>query len=244
MLERWPYAYRLGVGFGLYQTGISVAGVAADAAAEVRRLFIEQDRGGGVERTMTAALQAIDQLLDARLVTYGGKGVRRARWWLGGVLATFAVNVIDAFGLGVVRLQFLVSDWPCGREAGVMAQLTEVLLAQPKQRGSEDLGRAADEIVRTGLKGFALGVVPCVFGDVAVFRVNLDGVPVSFFARQEVAAFEQQDVFAGRRQVIRERTAAGPGPDDDHVVVSAHRLRPPSGRGSHNERCSGRLGDD
>ena len=45
-------------------------------------------------------------------------------------------------------------------------------------------------------------------------------LPVLRLARQPVAALEQQDALAGRRQVAGERAAAGAGADDDHVVVS------------------------
>src|SRR6516225_3147545 len=73
-------------------------------------------------------------------------------------------------------------------------------------------------------------------------------VPVVPLSWQEIAALEQQDALAARREPIGERTAAGAGADNDHVITFARhrqlrtqsnacapallRLRPSTGRGT------------
>ena len=51
---------------------------------------------------------------------------------------------------------------------------------------------------------------------------NLLRIPVAQFAGKEVAPLEQQDPLPGLRQHVGQRTAAGPGADDDDVVVIGH----------------------
>src|SRR5215813_13002899 len=46
-------------------------------------------------------------------------------------------------------------------------------------------------------------------------------VPVVPLSGQEIAALEQQDALAGRCEPIGERTAAGAGANDDHVITLA-----------------------
>src|SRR6516225_5050456 len=48
-------------------------------------------------------------------------------------------------------------------------------------------------------------------------------VPVVPLSWQEIAALEQQDALAGRREPIGERAAAGAGADNDHVITFARR---------------------
>jgi hypothetical protein len=77
-----------------------------------------------------------------------------------------------------------------------MLELPEVLLPQAIQRSSIQLGRAADEVVHLRLEGLALPVVPGVLRDVAPVDEDIGGAPVLRFAREPVAALEQQDPLA------------------------------------------------
>src|SRR5437879_13504996 len=54
------------------------------------------------------------------------------------------------------------------------------------------------------------------------------GIPVRFLTRNIVATFENQDAPTGRGQVVGERSAAGAGSNDDHVVaIVGHDANPP-----------------
>src|SRR6476660_5589066 len=68
----------------------------------------------------------------------------------------------------------------------------------------------------------AVGVVPRVVGDVAAVDEHRRRVPVVHLARQEVAAFEQQQLLARRGERVRERSSARTRTDDDDVVTLAH----------------------
>src|SRR4051812_20445403 len=104
-----------------------------------------------------------------------------------------------------------------------MAKLAEVLLAEAVERGSVELRGAAHEVVDLRLEGVALLVVPGVGRDVAVVDEDALREPVLRLAWQPVAALEQQDPLARRREMARERTPARAGADDDDVV-GVHQL--------------------
>src|SRR5262249_36830963 len=102
--------------------------------------------------------------------------------------------------------------------------LAEILLAQTVQGGAIHLRGAAHEVMHPGLEGFAVLVVPGVLGNVTVLDEHFLGVPVLGLARHPAAALEQQDLLAGRRQVVGRGAAARAAADDDHVVGRGHRL--------------------
>src|SRR6266571_4578329 len=76
-----------------------------------------------------------------------------------------------------------------------MAQLAEVALAQPEQRGA-----------------------------VEALEHDRLSVPVLLLARHVVAALEQQDAFAGGSEAVGQGAAARAGADDDDVIVVHARL--------------------
>src|SRR4029453_8414769 len=86
-----------------------------------------------------------------------------------------------------------------------------------------ELRRAHDEVVHLRLERLVLLVVPRVRRDVAVLDEHVPGEPVLNLAREPVAALEQQDALAGRREMPRKRSAAGTG-TDDHDVVRVHHM--------------------
>jgi len=69
--------------------------------------------------------------------------VRLARRRLRGVDAVLAVDLVEVLRLAIVGLELLVAERPGGRDAAVMAQLTEVLPAQPQEGRAIDLRVAA-----------------------------------------------------------------------------------------------------
>ena len=163
--------------------------------------------------------QPVAQRLDAWLVADGGMriGLRCRR--LGRILAAPAAHPVEFLRRLVVRLEFVIADRPGRREAVLVPDLAEILLAQAEQHRAIDLAVAADEVVKPGVKAVPGRAVPGLGGLVA--RIDEDGaaVPILLLAPQVVATFEQQDALAGLRQSPGHRGAAGAGADDDDVVA-------------------------
>ena len=227
----------------------------ADAVRQVR--LVDQDAARRVERVVSALGQVVGQLLNPGLVGDRGVRVRRAGRRLGRILAPRSVHLVHRLGSGVVRLHVLIGDGPGRRQAIVVMDFTEVLLAHPVERGAVQLGRAADEVMHLRLEeGLALHVVPLVGRDVTAIDEDVFGRPVGRLAGQPVAPLEQQDALARRGEVAGERAAAGPRSDHDDVVVLAHAWLLPGGTtvgagvpgavpdGSPRRRRTGRRGFD
>ncbi len=202
----------------MHEAREAVAGGAAHAGGVRRVRLVEHDPARRVEGVQAGGGKRLGELLDARLVGDGGVGVGRARRRFGGVLAAGAVHLVELLGRGVVGLHRLVGDRPRGRDPAVVAQLAEVLGAHPVEGRAIQLGRPSNEVVNLRLEGLAGAVVPGVGRDVAVVHEHVGGRPVGGLAGQPAAALEQQDALARRREVARERAAAGAGADDDDVV--------------------------
>ena len=108
----------------------------------------------------------------------------------------------------------------------MVAQLAEVLAPEAKQRCAEELGRAADEVMHLRLKLSPVAIIPRVRGDVAVLHEHRVGVPVLRLTLEPVAAFENEDVLAGRRELSCQCAAAGAATDDDDIEMFIHAYRP------------------
>ena len=176
---------------------------------------------------MSGGGEVVGELLDPRLVRDRREGIGSARRRLGRVLAARAVHLVELLGLRVVGLHLVVADRPGGRDAVVVAELAEVLLAQAVERRAVELRGAADEVVHLRLERLGrVRVVPGVRRDVAVVDEHVVHVPVLWLAREPVAALEQQDALARWGEVPDERAAAGAAADHDHVVgVALRELR-------------------
>jgi hypothetical protein len=168
---------------------------------------------------VAGAQEIVVELLDTRLVGDGWVGERAGARRLGRVLAGLAMDEVEPLGLGVVGLEVGVADRPRGGDAAVVLDLLEVALAKAEQRSAVDLGAAADEVLGVRSERDAVLVVPALGGDVSLAAEYLFGVPVLALAREVAAALEQEDLLARGREAVRERAAAGPRADDDHVVV-------------------------
>ena len=140
----------------------AVAGRAADAVAVGHVRLVQPDAARRVERVVSGRGEVVRELLDPGLVGDRRIRVRRARRRLGRVLPAGAVHLVEVLGLRVVRLELVVLDRPRGRDAVVVAELAEVLLAEPVERGAVELGRPADEVVDLRLERLAFLVVPGV----------------------------------------------------------------------------------
>jgi hypothetical protein len=105
----------------------------------------------------------------------------------------------------------------------------EIGLTQAQQYAAIDLGITADEIVQTGLEGFAFAGIPGFIDLVARVAENGVGVPVLPFPRQVVAALDDEYALAGMRQAGGHGAATGSGADDDDIVVVFGHAQAPSG---------------
>ena len=218
--ERGADTVDLGVGLGVQRAREAVAEPAAHARAVGPVRFVEHHAARRVERVVAGGGEVVGELLDPGLVRQCRVRVGRARRWLGRILAADAVHVVELLGERVVGLHLVVGDRPGRRDAVVVAQLAEVLVAQAVQRRAVQLGGAAHEVVHLRLERLALGVVPGVGRDVAAVDEHVLGRPVLRLARQPVAPLEQQDPLARRCEVPGEGAASGAGADDDDVVVA------------------------
>jgi hypothetical protein len=66
--------------------------------------------------------ETVGESLDARLAGDRRRGIGAAAKRPGRVDASFAVHVIEALGLGIIRLHLLIADRPRGRDAVVMTR--------------------------------------------------------------------------------------------------------------------------
>ena len=221
VLQRRPDAEHLGVGLRVHEAREAVAGGAPDAVA-VRPVRLEQPHAARrVERVQPRRLEVVGELLDARLVADRGEGVGRGRRRLGRVLPARAMDLVALLGERVVRLQLVVGDRPRRRDPVVVGQLAEVLRAQPVQRRSVELGRPADAVVDLRLERLAVAVVPRVLRHVAVLDEDVVRLPVlRARAASQSPRSSSRIALARRREVARQRAAAGAAPDHDDVEVA------------------------
>src|SRR5712692_3553919 len=229
MLEGWLDAYRVGVGLGIHEARVPIAGRASDAGALPPLVLVEHDPERHVERPVSEPRPVVVELLDPGLVAHGGVRIWPARHRLRGILAPLAVDVVEPLGGQVVRLEVLVRHGPGWRHAAVVLDLAEVLAPQPEERGAEEFGVAAHVVVRVRMKGLAVAIAPDLRRCVTAVQIDRLGVPVLLLPRDEAAPLEDEDALARRCQSVKERAAAGSGPDDDHVIVGGHEdllLRP------------------
>src|SRR5213083_2524608 len=111
---------------------MAVARAAPDAGTLARVPLIEHHTERRVKRPQAMAGQVVAQLLDARLVADCRIWKRRAAPRLRRIFTLGAVRVIKPLCLDVVGLQIVVGNGPGGRNAAVMPNLAEILLAQPE----------------------------------------------------------------------------------------------------------------
>src|SRR5262249_495046 len=156
------------------------------------------------------------QLLDTGLVGDGGPGVRRTGGRLGRIFAARAVDLIQLLSLRVIRLHVCIGDGPGWGDAVMVFEFAKILLAQSVESRTGHLRGAAYEVMHSRLEGLAVLVVPDVGGDVTVVDEHLLRTPVLRLPRHPAAAFEQQDLLAGRRQMVGQGATTRTAANDDH----------------------------
>src|SRR6185503_21102596 len=158
-------------------------------------------------------------MLNALFVTDCRILVRRAGPGFRRIFTTIPVYVIEVLGLGVIRFQLVVTDRPGRRDAAMMTNLAEVFFAQTKERRAVELCITADEIIRVRVQCLPVAIAPRLFGVVFTFEIDGASAPVILLARYVIAAFEEEDLLAGGRELVGQRAAARARTDNDHVVV-------------------------
>ena len=227
-------AVDVGVGFGVDEAGVAVAGVAADALAGDWVGFVALEAEGDGEGVDAELADVGFDGGHARFVGEGGVGIGLGVEGLGGIVgaavaagdcgrgAEVAVDVEELFGAGVVGFEVGVGDGPGGGDAAFVLDDAEVFGAHAEHGGAVDLGLAADEVGLLGMERLAVLVLPDFGGVVAVVEEDGGGIPVEFFLGEEGAALEDEDALAGAGEVEGEGSAACSGADDDCVVGIRH----------------------
>src|ERR1051325_2769344 len=158
-------------------------------------------------------------MLNALFVTDSRVLVWRAGPGLCRIFTAVAVYLVKMLGLRVIRFQLVVADGPSGRDAAVMANLTEVFSTQTKESSAVKLRIPTDEVVGVRVQFLAIAIAPCLFGIVFPFEVYGARAPVILLTRNVIAPLEEKNLFARRRECISQRAAARARADDDYVVV-------------------------
>src|ERR1041385_112100 len=132
MIERWHNATDMRVSFCVDQVGIAVAGAAPNAWTLPPILFVKHYTERRVKWVQSESREIVAQWLDARIVT--DRRIRKcpASVRLSGIFPGFAMYMINAFCLGVVRLQLAIRNRPGRRESAEMFYLTEVFFTEPE----------------------------------------------------------------------------------------------------------------
>ena len=186
----------LGVALGVDLAGKRVAILAALAAPARAEIDGARHR----ERLQSLRLQTLFDGLHHRLVRYRRVVEILAAYWIGRIGAALAMHAEQRFGLLVPRFEVDVGDRPGGRDAFVVFDHVEVAFAETEHRRSVELGVAADVVEHARLERLVVGP-PRLVGVIAPLAEDRFRVPVLRFARQRLAAFEDQRACAAATQL-------------------------------------------
>src|SRR5204863_7457509 len=100
------------VRFCVNKAGEAITRVATNARTVLRIFLIQHDAEWSMKWLQPVQRKVVAQLLNARFVADRWVWECSAAMRLSGIFANFAVHMINAFGLGVVRLQLAVRDGP------------------------------------------------------------------------------------------------------------------------------------
>ena len=111
--------------------------------------------------------------MNTRLVTDRGIQKCTTAVRLSGIFSGFAMHVVNAFGVGVVRLQLSVRNRPGRRDPAEMFYLSKIFFTETKQRRAVKFGVAADIIIRVRMQLCPIDVPPKLFGVIAAAGIHL-----------------------------------------------------------------------
>jgi hypothetical protein len=223
------YAVDVGVGFGVDETGITIASIATDAFGfeGVSGVALEAERNG--EGTIAELFDVVVDGLHARFAGERGEWIRLgveglSRIGAAEIIVEIAVGGEELFGTCVVGLEVGVGKRPSKRNAAFVVENAEVFGAKAKECCAVDLGLAADEVGLLGVKGLVIFVKPDIFGVVTVVQEDGAGVPIEFFLGEELAALKDENALPRLCKMKGESAPASPGADDDYVVLVGHEV--------------------
>ncbi len=109
-----------------------------------------------------------------------------------------------------------------------MNQLSKIFSPHTKQSGSVKFRIASDIVICVGMKLFPFIIWPLFFCLISSLNVYGWRIPILFFTRNIVSPFQEQNLFTGRRQLVRQSAATCAGSDDDYVIPSIRCHNKPS----------------
>src|SRR6516225_1623116 len=104
-----------------------------------------------------------------------------ARGRLSGVFAPLAMNVVEPFGLEIIRLKIVVGNRPSRRKPAEMPNFSEVFPTKAEKR--------AAVVVCVRVESLSVLVAPLLFGLILAFDVDGARIPVGLFATNVITAF-------------------------------------------------------
>jgi hypothetical protein len=222
-------AVDVGVGFGVNETGVAVAGVAADAFGfdRIGGIALEAERDG--ERVVAEFLDVVVDGLHAGFAGECRKRIGLGMERFGGIgtaqiIVEIPVGGEEFFGASVVRLEVGIGERPGGRDAALVVENTKVFGAKPEEGSAIDFCLAADEVGLLGVERLIVLVEPDVFGVVAIVEEDGGGVPVEFFLREERAALENENALPSLCEMEGESATTSPTSDNDGVILIGHEV--------------------
>ncbi len=165
----------------------------------------------------TGAYQSGAHLGDRRFVGDRRVRVGRRMGRLGRIVAERAANLVQRFGAAVPRLHLRIGERPARRRAARMLDGIEVLRPISGQNGAIKLGGASDVIVGAGIEWRAGAVDPRLVRTIDAALENRARVSRVRTVGENLAALENDDARARRREPGRQRRAAHAGADNDDV---------------------------
>ncbi len=208
----------------------AAAGPAADAGCGggigVVAPYAERQRRG----MPAEPAEMLGKRRDARIVGKRRKGEGRVVGLVARVDMTSPMHFPQSLGLGVPRRHVDIAHRPRRRRSAMILHAIEIALLHAHQRGAVEGRVAARPVMGVRVEGAAVLVDPGVARLILAVDEDCLGRPVVRLDRQHLTALEDEDRLARIGQRMGERSAAGAGADDDHVIGSRHRLVLPTPR--------------
>ena len=161
--------------------------------------------------------KSLRQLRHVWIGRHRRKGERTGARWIGRIGPGLTVDPEQSLRAIVVRRQIVIGDRPGRGDAPRVLNLAKILLAQPWQRRTVDLGIPTDEVMNARREPATTRVAPLLSGLVAVLTEDGRRTPVLWFAGEEPSALEEQHLGAAVPERPGQRAAAHSRPDDHHV---------------------------
>src|SRR5437764_15084883 len=105
-------------------------------------------------------------------------------------LTDSTVDMINALGFGVIRLELAVRDRPGRRSAAEMFNLAKIFFPQTEERGSIEFRVTANVIIGVRMQFCAVCVTPKLYRVVSSVRIHLHRAPIFVLTRNKGPALD------------------------------------------------------